>query len=52
MREIGTLLIAFAPLDLAVSGSQLGESWPILVAFMVAGFSVLTLGIYLEWRVR
>jgi len=52
MREIGVLLTAFAPLDFAVGGAPVGQSWPYLLGFLVAGVFLLTSSIILEWRLQ
>ena len=50
MREIGILLIAFAPLDYAVSGT--GRYGASLSVFVIVGL-VLVLGAILgEWRLQ
>jgi hypothetical protein len=52
VREIGTLMIAFAPLDFAVSGSPLSETWPILLVFLLSGFVLVAACILSEWRLH
>jgi hypothetical protein len=52
MREVGILLIAFAPLDFAVSGAPIGRSWPYLLVFLVVGLSLLSSSILIERRVK
>jgi hypothetical protein len=39
-REIGTLLIAFAPLDLVLAG-ELRHRWPVLLLFLTVGALLL-----------
>ena len=49
-REVGTLLLAFAPLDYAM---QPGVSDPrILQAFLLAGLALFALSLIAEWRSR
>jgi hypothetical protein len=52
VREIGILLIAFAPLDFAVSGVGARIYWPTLVGFLLVGFLLPAIGIAGEWRLR
>jgi hypothetical protein len=52
MREIGVLLIAFAPLDFAVSGEPVRSSWPYLLGFFLAGLLLLIAGISGERRLH
>lgn len=56
MCEIGILLIAFAPLDVglgvALNDKRLGDTWPFLVVFLVAGVIAFAIGAVAEWRIR
>jgi hypothetical protein len=52
MREVGILLIAFAPLDFAVSGAPVRISWPYLLGFLLAGLILLSSSILVERRLR
>ena len=49
-REIGVLLIAFAPLDFAVSSGPARQYWFFLLGFLVAGVLLLSIGVAGEWR--
>jgi hypothetical protein len=51
-REIGILLIAFAPLDFAVGGAPIAESWPYLFGFLLVGFVGVSTCIVIEWRLK
>ena len=51
-REIGTLLIAFAPLDFAMGTSLAGHPWPYLAGFLIVGFVLLGSSIIVEWRLK
>lgn len=50
MREVGVLLIAFAPLDVALSSNALADDLPILVLFLGLGGLLFLAALYLEWR--
>lgn len=47
LREIGTLLVAFAPLDYTMSESA--GAWS-LAGFLILGGCLFTLGVYSELR--
>lgn len=49
-REIGILLIAFTPLDFALSDH--GVNVPVFAAFIIAGIGLFVLGIAIEWRLK
>lgn len=49
MREVGVLLIAFAPLDAFMKPGE-PTPWGILVFFVVAGILLFWLALVLEWR--
>jgi len=51
-REIGILLIAFAPLDFAVSDAPIRTTWPYLSGFLLIGLAVLISSILVEWRFK
>ena len=50
MREVGVLLMAFAPLDVALSSGGFSEKWKPMVAFLLFGFLVFALGALGEMR--
>jgi hypothetical protein len=50
LREVGVLLVAFAPLDMAIGEKPLADSWPILVMFFLAGLTMFVMALILEWR--
>jgi hypothetical protein len=52
MREIGILLIAFAPLGFAVTDAPATSSWPYLSGFLIVGLALLASSIIVEWRVE
>lgn len=47
-REIGVLLLAFAPLEFTMQKGTLSTT--ILVAFLLAGFSLFALSVFVEVR--
>lgn len=49
LREIGTLLLAFAPLDVALS-SERPNRWPILLLFLSLGMFFLAIALLAERR--
>ena len=49
MREVGVLLIAFAPLDAFMKSGE-PTPWGTLVFFVVAGILLFWLALVLEWR--
>jgi len=49
MREIGVLLMAFAPLDVAISGGR-EFAWGTLLGFFSTGFGLFVLALLAEWR--
>jgi len=51
LREIGVLLIAFAPLDIALSSGQRSPGLYLLI-FSVAGLSLFVAGVALEGGIR
>jgi 4-hydroxybenzoate polyprenyltransferase len=51
LREVGILLMAFAPLDGALS-SELAEEWPDVLGFLVAGFLLFLYSMLGERRLR
>jgi hypothetical protein len=50
MREIGVLLIAFAPLEAGLSPEPLSDSVTFLLVFLGGGFGLFSLALLLEWR--
>ena len=50
MREVGVLLMAFAPLDVALGSGGFREKWQPMVAFLLFGFVVFALGALAELR--
>ncbi len=50
MREIGTLLITFAPLDLGLRGSE--SRVHVLLLFLTAGVLLFLGALALEWRLE
>jgi hypothetical protein len=51
LREIGILLIAFAPLDITLSSSQLNPGRYLLI-FLPAGILLFVGGVALEGRIN
>jgi hypothetical protein len=51
MREIGLLLLVFAPLDFFFDPRPVGKTGPIVAAAMVFALLLLTLGIRAEKRI-
>lgn len=49
MREVGTLLIAFAPLDVGLNGASRDLTLPLLI-FLVAGALLFVGAVALERR--
>lgn len=47
LHEIGVLLMAFAPLDVALLDTK---QWGILALFLSVGFTFFCLAIIMEWR--
>ena len=52
LREVGLLLIAFSPIDAAISKGTLREATEFLVGFLGGGLVLFGLGLFLEWRYR
>jgi hypothetical protein len=50
IREIGVLLIAFAPLEAGLSPEPLLGSVTFLFGFLGGGFGLFSLALILEWR--
>lgn len=50
LREVGILLIAFAPLEAALNRSHLRDAWGFLVAFVGIGVTLFAFATFLEWR--
>ena len=50
MREIGVLLMAFAPLDVALNRTALRDGIGVLVAFVGVGALLFVGSLVLEWR--
>jgi len=51
MREVGVLLIAFAPLEAALSGEPILHHIRFLFVFLGGGFVLFGLSLLLEWRI-
>jgi hypothetical protein len=51
MREVGVLLIAFAPLEAALSGEPIFHHVRFLLVFLGGGFVLFGLSLLLEWRI-
>jgi len=51
-REIGVLLLAFAPLEAAINKSSLRDAWGFLALFLSSGLAFLVAAFVLEWRWR
>jgi len=49
-REVGLLLMAFTPLDAALSNMALRDVTAFLVGFLGIGALLFGLGLFLEWR--
>ena len=50
MREVGVLLIAFAPLDAALSTEPLANHINFLLVFVGGGSALFLSALALEWR--
>jgi hypothetical protein len=50
LREVGVLLIAFAPLEAGLSEAPLSASVKFLSVFLCGGFGLFGLALLLEWR--
>ena len=50
LREVGVLLIAFAPLEAGLSEKDVLDQARFLVGFLGGGFLVFGLTLVLEWR--
>src|SRR5665213_1415073 len=50
LREIGILLIAFSPLDMALNSDGKVLRWTAMCLFLVAGLIMFIGGIIGEWR--
>ena len=50
MRESGTLLMTFTPLDGALRPSDLRQNWPMLTVLFVAGLALLGYAVINEER--
>ena len=48
-REVGTLLVAFAPLDYSIQQAPRSET---MTGFVVAGAALFTVSLVIEWRAR
>jgi hypothetical protein len=51
LREIGVLIVALAPLDVALSGQGLRKQWPTLLIFLVAGLLGFLYSVWGERRI-
>jgi len=49
-REVGTLLVAFAPLDFAMQSGTIRTA--VLVGFVVAGGSLFGVSLFIELRLK
>lgn len=49
-KEIGVLILAFAPLDAALDTRALEQIWPEVVVMMVIGLVLFVLSLYNDWR--
>lgn len=49
LREVGVLLIAFAPLDVVLKGGK-ELQWGAMLSFFLVGLSAFALGSIAEWR--
>jgi len=49
LREVGTLLVAFAPLDVALSAEKT-KSWSSMLPFLSLGLLFLTIALVAEQR--
>jgi hypothetical protein len=50
LREVGILVIAFAPLDVVMDTAPLEVTWKRLTGSMVVGFLLFASGVIGEWR--
>jgi uncharacterized membrane protein len=50
LREIGMLLMAFGPLDIALSEKGLANRWGFLLLFVGGGLVLFVLALIVEWR--
>ena len=50
-REIGVLLMAFTPLDSALSSGGFGKNWGILLILLLAGILLVRYGVLGESRI-
>lgn len=52
LREVGILVVAFAPLDTLLSPTNLAATWPTVLGLIVEGCLVFALGVLGEVRFK